>query len=546
MKQFKLYSGMAAVCAMLTLASCGNDIELTEAQAPVKGEYKVTFTASQESNATRTAVDGANVVWQEGDAITVFDGAGVACPFELAKGAGETTGEFEGTITVTEPKKYCAVYPLEPEATILSAADLVQDNMISADEADESATYIDGLILPDVQTATPDGFDPLAAIMTARNDNADKIENTEKDLSLGEFKHVCAFVKVTTTEPYDKITFTANGGDSIAGGFMAEVGADGVSRVIPTSPSCTVSLVPAVEGTKIAAGTYLIAILPGTLEEGFTMSCTSIDSENKEVTTMVRSYNGTTSAFSRHSVVNMGTVEETQTHVTWVRSTHDYVDLGLTSGTKWATCNVGATTPEGYGDYFAWGEISPKNDYSWETYKWCNGSGTSLTKYNTSSEYGPVIDNKSTLDASDDAAHMNWHGAWRMPTGDEIYELLIGCYWEWTEDYNNTGVKGYIVYKVEDANNDDKGKQKTANNNYTPIGSYNIANTAHIFLPVAGSHVDTDFDSYVGLRGNYWSTTLEDTEPTLVLDVLLFDSDYATWNSDYFRFEGLSVRAVLP
>ncbi|MCR5068189.1 MAG: fimbrillin family protein [Prevotella sp.] len=535
MKQFKSYSGMAAVCAMLTFASCGNDIELTEAQAPVKGEYKVTFTASQESNATRTALNGTDVEWQAGDAITVFDGAGANRTFEFARYAVideqevKTVGEFAGTITVTTPKSYCSVYPAIESATI------------------DSDYGISGLSLPVEQVATPNGFDPRAAIMTARNDNADNITSTKEDLSLGEFKHVCAFVKVTTTEAYDKITFTANGGEGIAGGFTVTLDENGISTVTPAADaSTTVSLVPAIEGTKIAAGTYFIAILPGTLEEGFTMSCSSIDSENKEVTTMVRSYNGTTSAFSRHNVVNMGTVEETQTHVTWVRSTHDYVDLGLTSGTKWATCNVGATTPEGYGDYFAWGEISPKADYSWETYKWCNGSGTSLTKYNTSSEYGPVIDNKSTLDASDDAAHMNWHGAWRMPTGDEIYELLIGCYWEWTEDYNNTGVKGYIVYKVEDANNDDKGKQKTANNNYTPIGSYNIANTAHIFLPVAGSHVDMDFDYYVGLRGNYWSTTLEDTEPTLVLDVLLFDSDYAKWNSDYSRFKGLSVRAVLP
>ena len=117
MKQFKLYSGMAAVCTMLTFASCGNDIELTEAQTPAKGEYKVTFTASQESSATRTAVDGSNVVWQSGDAITVFDGAGNNCMFELATGAGATVGEFVGTIQTLDPKSYCAVYPAMESAT---------------------------------------------------------------------------------------------------------------------------------------------------------------------------------------------------------------------------------------------------------------------------------------------------------------------------------------------------------------------------------------------------------------------------------------------
>ena len=106
MKQFKSYSGVAAVCTMLMFASCGNDIELTEAQTPVKGEYKVTFTASQESSATRTAVDGVNVVWQAGDAITVFDGAGENCIFEFARYA-----ELPGNLA----DKVIAAYKKEQE-----------------------------------------------------------------------------------------------------------------------------------------------------------------------------------------------------------------------------------------------------------------------------------------------------------------------------------------------------------------------------------------------------------------------------------------------
>ena len=549
MKQFKSYSGMAAVCAMLTFASCGNDIELTEAQAPVKGEYKVTITASQESSATRTAVDGSNVVWQTGDAITVFDGAGENCSFEIVKGVGTTLGEFDGTITVTEPKKYSAVYPLEPDAGILSAAQLVEDNIISADDVDESAVYIGGLTLSGEQVATPNGFDPLAAIMTARNDNADKITSTSEDLSLGTFKHVCAFVKVTTTEPYDKITFTANGGDSIAGGFVAQVGADGVSKVIPTDPTCTVSLVPAVEGTKIAAGTYFIAILPGALEEGFTMSCTSIDSENDEVTTMVRSYNATTSAFSRHNAVNMGTVEEGVTAATWTRNTQKYVDLGLS--VKWATCNVGATTPTGYGDYFAWGEVEQKNDYSWETYKWCENSETSMTKYCTNSSKG-IVDNKTVLELADDAAHRNWGGVWRMPTAAEFNELRNDCYWEWTEGYDDTDVKGYIIYQVK--SDDDKGIKKEKDSDVTPTASYNINDDNHIFLPAAGLKMYKRVDNlnsvcdYWGasLGMHYWSKTtgagcnLKDSERAYNM----YASSYWDWSGN--RYPGESVRPVLP
>ena len=95
------------------------------------------------------------------------------------------------------------------------------------------------------------------------------------------------------------------------------------------------------------------------------------------------------------------------------------VDLGLPSGLKWASCNIGATTPEEYGYYYAWGETTTKADYSWETYKYANGAKNKLTKYCTDASYGDngFADNKTTLDLEDDAAHVKWGGSWRMPTG---------------------------------------------------------------------------------------------------------------------------------
>ncbi len=122
-------------------------------------------------------------------------------------------------------------------------------------------------------------------------------------------------------------------------------------------------------------------------------------------------------------------------------SGHEYVDLGLPSGLKWATCNVGATAPEAYGDYYAWGETAPKTIYNWSTYKWCNGSYDTQTKYCTSSSYG-TVDNKTVLDLADDAARANWGGAWRMPTDEEWTELRENCTWTWT---NLNGKNGYEV-----------------------------------------------------------------------------------------------------
>ncbi|MBO4567195.1 MAG: hypothetical protein J5695_08215, partial [Bacteroidales bacterium] len=120
---------------------------------------------------------------------------------------------------------------------------------------------------------------------------------------------------------------------------------------------------------------------------------------------------------------------------------HEFVDLGLPSGLKWATCNVGASKPEDYGDYFAWGETEPKSDYTWNNYKWCNGSANTLTKYNNNKYIG-TVDNKTVLDPEDDAARVNWGGSWRMPTDAEQNELRENCSWTWT---TLNGVDGVIV-----------------------------------------------------------------------------------------------------
>ena len=194
---------------------------------------------------------------------------------------------------------------------------------------------------------------------------------------------------------------------------------------------------------------------------------------------------------------------------------HGYVDLGLPSGTKWATCNVGAATPEEYGNYYAWGETEPKETYDWATYKWCNGRYKTLTKYSTDSDYG-TVDNKIVLELADDAARANWGGAWRMPTDAEWTELRENCEWTWIDDYNGTGVAGLIV---------------TSN-----------INGNSIFLPAAGCHRYDDL-FLAGGYGYYWSSSLSTDYPDSAWDVF-FDSDGVS--RDYgSRHYGLSVRPVL-
>ena len=195
--------------------------------------------------------------------------------------------------------------------------------------------------------------------------------------------------------------------------------------------------------------------------------------------------------------------------------THEAVDLGLS--VKWATMNIGASAPEEYGDYFAWGETEPKTDYSWSTYKWCNGSEYTQTKYCTRSSYG-TVDNKTVLDLSDDAANANWGGSWRMPTESEMDELRHNCTWI-RKKQDGT----FIGYKVT--------SDITGNS---------------IFLPAAGSLTETG-DLYApGVQGHYWSSSLS-TKYSDGGAVLTSFSESSSPNNGWDnRRNGHSVRAVCP
>ncbi len=187
------------------------------------------------------------------------------------------------------------------------------------------------------------------------------------------------------------------------------------------------------------------------------------------------------------------------------------VDLGLS--VYWGTTNIGAGKPEEYGDYYAWGETAPKDDYSWSTYKWCNGSSSTLTKYNTSSSYGTVVDNKTVLESSDDVASVKLGGKWRMPTDAEWTELRTKCTWTWTTNYNGTGRMGRI---------------------------FTASNGNSIFLPAAGYRFGTLL-SYAGSAGYYWSSSLCGT--TYNAWRVFVYSDYVS-SGPMNRYYGLSVRPV--
>lgn len=200
---------------------------------------------------------------------------------------------------------------------------------------------------------------------------------------------------------------------------------------------------------------------------------------------------------------------------------HDFVDLGLPSGTLWATCNIGAENPEDYGDYFSWGETEPydengKTNFDWSTYRYCNGTYTTLTKYCNNSSYGynGFTDNLTELELTDDAAYVNWGSQWRMPSKEQFEELINSSYTTTTWTTQN-GVNGCLI---------------TSNTNGNSI-----------FLPAAGYRIHMSLSGAGGIC-SYYSRTLVDGYPNEAWLLSASCGSPFLYRYGYGRYDGESVR----
>lgn len=224
---------------------------------------------------------------------------------------------------------------------------------------------------------------------------------------------------------------------------------------------------------------------------------------NKEIERLIEECkNGGSNALSDETTSALGTANG-----------HEWVDLGLPSGTLWATCNIGANKPEEYGNYYAWGEINTKGTYLWETYKYANITNDKLTKYCFNSDLGNngFTDNLTTLQSNDDPATANWGKGWQTPSKEQWDELLENTSNQWTTKNN---VKGRLFTS--------KKNGKT------------------LFLPASGSR--DRMLMYVGYDGYYWSRSLFADDPRGVWVL-----GFRHYNCDMFDIErdtGFSVRPV--
>ena len=255
---------------------------------------------------------------------------------------------------------------------------------------------------------------------------------------------------------------------------------------------------------------------------------------------------------------------------------YEYVDLGLSSGLKWAKCSIGAQNEYEHGLFFQWGETISDTVYDWAHYKYCNGSYNTLKKYNNDSSYG-TVDNKTTLDPEDDAATQIMGGDWRMPTASEYQTLYNETLWVWcpggnvgikkTDESGNESIEyiaypsGYFVFKTvsdkkqmgtftKDEKNNLIGYTATSRTVYYP-GAHEVTESdgtsiadgdTHIFFPASGNASGTEV-YHRSTNGKYWSSSLSPSRSNYGLHLNFNSGSIYPQYADR-RYFGFCVRGV--
>lgn len=529
MKHIFLLSSLILVGGTI-LSSCSSDEAFGNPENIKRIEASICKFQMEDSNdVTRTSytlgANGYDAVWTAGDVLGIYPLGGDQVSFPISDGVGTTNAVFDGGAwALRGTYKYAAYYPFSQENYTISETAIPVTYLGQKQSSNNATTHLAK-------------YDYMAAAATQPSSNG--------SVTL-PFKHLGSYLTLPLTLPkagtYTKLTLTSSSSEFITKGTVDLSAATPVITATETSSSISLNLDNIVLTAENLVLTANMLIAPVDLT-GSTITITVTDSNGASYTNTEKAWTrsaaflaNTTYKASRvlsgsgtgGEIEGGGGLEEDDDTPN-MHNGHEYVDLGLPSGLKWATMNVGATTPEGYGDYFAWGETKPyyaeghsqdnpcsnwktgKIGYYWAGYKWSNGSYDTLAKYNTHSDSG-TVDNKTVLEPADDAARQNWGGSWRMPTQSEFLELYDNCTWTWTT------LNSVFGYKVAGSN-----------------GNW-------IFLPAAGYR----YEMYLkddGSNGNYWSSTLN--------PIYSYKATYLGFYSSYFnpyfngnRTNGQSVRPV--
>ncbi|MBR6198593.1 MAG: fimbrillin family protein [Bacteroidaceae bacterium] len=379
--------------------------------------------------------------------------------------------------------------------------------------------------------------------------STDKVETIggEERQVVFAFKHKVAILALNLTVPVEatwkNVTISSATGKDVWITSATMNVSTGAIQSVAKSPSISLDL----KNVKTTADNMVITVYASVLPVSGTgtvyISATTDGGEKYVASFLTKSF-GAGKAYRSYTGTLVKKFESSG-----MKDGHAYVDFGFPSGTKWATMNLGASTPTAVGDYYAWGETKPQTDnaYSWESYKWkgekiyndaVNSYCCGVTKYSVSDEYG-VIDNLTALEADDDAVIQNWGGAWRMPNREEAQELVDSCYAVYTLDYNDTGIPGYIVFKAKSKSYAGRLVGKGS----TPSTAYSLADP-HLFLPVTGWMQEGKPD--IADDATLWTSALGIDGNMLQCDCgkEIYFTPGSFGYGGVFRWNGLNIRGV--
>ena len=460
---------LIASAAIAAITSCQKN------EVPAPAPEAITLYATMEEVAdTKTYMDADNNIrWSEGDQITGFMRSTLGVQYLVNPASiGETSASFDevsgGELNAgTELDHIIAWYPYSSSVMV----------------AKSNEDYTLNVALPAEQTYSKDSFGNGAFPMTA-------VSQTNSIT----FRNVCGAMKLQLKGSHKvaSVNIEGNNGEKLSGKATVTAYTDGskpsISMASNASISVTLRCDPAVQLNENTATEFIIALPPTVFTKGFTVTITDYDGKTYKVDTDKKN------EIIRSSLLVMPevTLEDSVQDDRWV-------DLGLS--VLWAAYNVGASSPEEYGGYYAWGETSTKSDYTWENYKF----------YNPSTSYFNFIGSEIS-GTSYDVAHVQWGGGARMPTLAEVKELVNNCTFKYGT-YN--GVRGNYVTG--------------------PNGN-------SIFLPFAGNRYRGGLSSE-GYSGLFWSGNYYDDADGYDACSLYCYKDDGCWLNDY-RYYGRSVRPV--
>ena len=477
MKNLKYALHSAAALAVVSLAAaCSNEDGLEGSPSGVKETVTLMAWQPGSEGETRVGFDrNGNAYWQGEDAIGVWsNGDAKFVSFGIATGAGTAKASFSGEVTGGVGKY--AVYPynekhsiqddvltynrpVEYTYTSVDKTFLLTDNSGNSFNMPMYGTVADGKV----------SFKNLGGVICLKIDKMPAGSGTVTVTATG--KQLCGTFTASLAATTPEITTTASDADNTVSFEYSGATADS----------------PGVFYLPAATGDYTLTV---------------VVSDDKKTSTTIHSV----------KMVREGLkVVKVTTEYILVSKTidgHNFVDLGLSSGILWAETNIGATTAYDDGNYYAWGETVSKSSYSWNSYKY-GTSSSSLTKYTSS--------DKTTLEASDDAATVNWGSGCRMPTKEELEELKNNCAWTCVSMTNSAG-ETIGCYKVASNNN----------------GNF-------IYLPASGYRDGGSLGRH-GLSGLYWSSTLRTGGISYAYYLSFNSGDHGVGYGD--RYSGQSVRPV--